>query len=124
MTEATDNGMALEFEELKRRVLAFRDERDWKQFHDPKNLSEAISIEAGELMELFLWKGASESQAIGKANAERVAEEAADILIFLTYLSEEVGFDLLEAALAKVACNERKYPPDKARGKSDKYSEL
>jgi len=109
---------------LREKILAFRDERDWKQFHDPKNLSEAISIEAAELLELFLWKDSAESRQIDIAKKDMAAEEAADILVFLILLSAELGFDLLASAAQKLLKNADKYPASKARGKSDKYTEL
>jgi dCTP diphosphatase len=124
MTARKNNGATHDFETLKTRLLAFRDERDWKQFHDPKNLAEAIVVEAAELLEVFLWGDPGISHGTARKHSNKIAEEAADILIFLTYLSEEVGFNLLEAVSEKIAVNEKKYPTDRARGRSNKYREL
>lgn len=112
------------FREIQRRIIAFRDARDWQQFHDPKNLAEAVAIEAGELLEHFLWTPSSESYERGAYRRDKVSEEAADILIYLTYLAEEVGFDLVESVAAKLRTNEAKYPVRKAKGRSEKYREL
>ena len=112
------------FDELRRRIIAFRDERDWRQFHDPKNLAEGLSVEAGELLEVFLWKPSGEAAELDEADRQRVREEAADVFMFLVYLSEAFGFDLLEATKEKLAVNGRKYPVEKARGRSDKYNRL
>ena len=102
-------------------LLAFRDERDWKQFHDPKNLACALSIEAAELNELFLWKNATESR---EADVERVREEVADVLAYALLLCNEFDIDPEAAVLDKVAANATKYPVDLARGTSAKYTDL
>ncbi len=99
-------------------LIKFRDERDWKQFHNSKDLALAISIEAGELLELFLWKDA------GDADREKMKEELADILAFCLLLAEKESFDVKEIILEKLAKNALKYPPDKARGTAKKYDEL
>ena len=111
-------------QELIDRLFKFRKSREWEQFHDPKNLAEAISIEAGELLENFLWKTTDESKSISKGEISKIEEEVADIFIFLVYLSEEVGIDLIKTAKRKIELNELKYPEEKARGSSKKYSEL
>jgi NTP pyrophosphatase (non-canonical NTP hydrolase) len=116
--------MDITLEEVLARLKDFREARDWEQFHDPKNLAEAISIEAGELLELFLWKTTEQSKDLTHAEISRLEEEIADILIFLAYLADAFGLDLLELAMKKVELNERKYPVDKAKGSSKKYSEL
>ena len=112
------------FQTLKEKILEFRQARDWEQFHDPKNLAEAISIEAGELLANFLWKDVEGGRRLSESELGNAREEAADILIFLTYLSEELGFDLMEAAFDKVKKNGEKYPVDKSKGSSRKYTEL
>ena len=112
------------YQSLKEKILAFRKARDWEQFHDPKNLAEAVSIEAGELLANFLWKDVPGGRKLSEMELTNAREEAADILIFLTYLSEELGFDLLDAASDKIKKNEEKYPVEKARGNSRKYTEL
>ena len=112
------------FASIKEKVVQFRDARDWKQFHDPKNLSEAICVEAAELLERFLWKTREEGQSLSDADLKGVREEVADVMIFLICLSDVLGIDLLDAAEAKLKLNEAKYPQDRARGTSKKYTEL
>ena len=111
------------FEAIRRRILAFRDERDWHQFHSPKDLAEAIAIEAAELLELFLWKDGEHSRTAVSEATDRVSEEVADILIFLVYLCEEAGISLLDAVEHKLRVNDSKYPAERSRGRSDKYKE-
>ncbi len=96
----------------------FRDERDWAQFHNSKDLALAINIEAGELLELFLWKKAEE------ANKEKVKEELADILSFAFLLADKYDFDVRQIVLDKISQNALKYPVDKAKGNAKKYDEL
>ena len=107
-----------ENEEIIQALLKFRNERDWKQFHNPKDLALAISIESAELLELFLWKKAED------ANTEKVKEELADIFSFAFLLAEKYGFDVKEIVLDKIKTNGEKYPIDKAKGTSKKYDEL
>lgn len=113
-------------EDLRRRVVEFRDRRDWKQFHTPKDLAISISLEAAELLEHFQWKGPAEVAAhlaAGEGRAE-VAGEMADLLILLISLADVVGVDLHQAALDKLAANEGKYPIEQAKGTAKKYDEL
>ncbi|MGH8204305.1 MAG: nucleotide pyrophosphohydrolase [Steroidobacteraceae bacterium] len=112
-----------DLEELKEKVRAFAVERDWERFHSPKNLAMALSVEASELLELFQWLTEEQSAALDDAGKLRVAEEMADVLWFLVRLSDRLGIDLLEAAEAKLAQNAAKYPADRVRGKSRKYSD-
>lgn len=107
-----------ETEEIIQTLLKFRNERDWEQFHNPKDLALAISIEAGELLELFLWKNAED------ANKEKVKEELADIFSFAFLLAEKYEFDVKDIVLEKIKTNEKKYPVEKAKGTSKKYDEL
>jgi len=116
--------MTRKLEDLQKKILDFRNARDWKQFHDPKNLAEALSIEAGELLENFLWKTTEQSRNLSPEELKNVKEELADIFIFLTYLSAEYRIDLLEEVQNKIALNEAKYPVDKAKGSAKKYTEL
>jgi NTP pyrophosphatase (non-canonical NTP hydrolase) len=109
---------------IQQKILDFRNERDWAQFHDPKNLAEALSIEAGELLENFLWKTTEQSRNLTAEELKNVKEELADIFIFLTYLSGEYKIDLLVEVEKKIAKNEAKYPVDKAKGSSKKYTVL
>ncbi|NNM82913.1 MAG: nucleotide pyrophosphohydrolase [Burkholderiales bacterium] len=106
-----------EIRELTLELLKFRDERDWEQFHNPKDLALAVSVEAAELLELFLWKSADE------ADPEKVKEEIADILAFTLLLAERYGFDVKEILLEKIGKNRLKYPVEKARGSAKKYTE-
>ncbi len=109
---------------VKKKILNFRNKRDWAQFHDPKNLAEALSIEAGELLENYLWKTTEQSRNLFPEELKNVKEELADIFIFLTYLSEEYKIDLLSEVEKKIALNEARYPVGKAKGSAKKYSEL
>lgn len=114
-------------QELKNLLADFRDARDWKQFHDPKNLAEAISIEAAELQELFLWK--DKNDVIQKVEndpvfRERVGEELADVINFCLNFANATGLDIAEVVKNKVAKSDKKYPVEKAKGTSAKYSEL
>lgn len=107
-----------DIEEIRQALLKFRDERDWEQFHNPKDLAIAISAEAGELLELFLWKNA------GDANVDKVKKELADILSFAILLADKYGFDIKQIVLDKINENGIKYPVDKAKGTAKKYDEL
>ena len=105
-------------EEVIQALLKFRNERDWEQFHNPKDLALAISIEAGELLELFLWKNAED------ANKEKVKEELADIFSFAFLLADKYGFNVTQIILDKIKVNSEKYPVNKAKGTAKKYDEL
>lgn len=109
--------------ELRDAVLRFRDDRDWRQFHRPKDLAVGLSIEASELCELFLWKRDAEIEAsLGDAfMRERIGEELADVLAFLLYLSDATGTDLVAALHDKLRKNAAKYPVEAARGSAKKY---
>jgi dCTP diphosphatase len=111
---------------LKELLREFRDERDWKKFHDPKNLAEAISIEAAELLELFLWKNPVDvTESIKDPEFKKtLEEELADILCFSFSLANVAGIDVAHAVMRKVEANRLKYPVDKARGRSTKYDRL
>lgn len=112
--------------ELKARVLAFVQEREWQQYHSPKNLSMALAAEAAELMEHFLWATTDASHEIARNPAKRakIAEELADIAIYALEFANATGLDLAEAIEAKMQANAVKYPVEKARGRSEKYTEL
>jgi NTP pyrophosphatase (non-canonical NTP hydrolase) len=110
-----------DIKEIIKEIVKFRDERDWNQFHDSKNLSMAISIEAAELNELFLWKTVEESERVDKT---MIKEELADILIFSFLLTHKYSFDIKEIILDKICKNSKKYPVAKAKGKHTKYNKL
>jgi NTP pyrophosphatase (non-canonical NTP hydrolase) len=99
-------------------LIRFRDERDWEQFHNPKDLALAISVEAGELLEQFLWKDAADG------NPEKIKEELADILAFALLLIDKYKFDVKQIVLDKIKKNSEKYPVHKAKGTAKKYDEL
>ena len=99
-------------------LIKFRNERDWEQFHNPKDLAIAINVEAGELLELFLWKTPEE------ADKEKIKEELADIFAFGFLLANKYGFDIKQIVLDKIRINSQKYPVHKAKGTAKKYNEL
>ncbi|MEO6731580.1 MAG: nucleotide pyrophosphohydrolase [Ferruginibacter sp.] len=107
-----------ETEEIIQALLKFRNERDWEQFHNPKDLALAINVEAGELLELFLWKNPDE------ANKERIKEELADVFAFAFLLAEKYNLDVKEIVLEKIKRNAEKYPIEKSKGNATKYNEL
>ena len=109
------------FEEASREALEFREERDWGQFHNPKDLAISINLEASELLELFQWSGSDVDVPV---KAERMKEELADVMIYCIYLAELLGADVGELIRAKISQNREKYPIEKAKGNSRKYSEL
>lgn len=110
-----------DIKEITEALIKFRDERDWAQFHDSKNLATAISIEAAELNELFLWKTIKESEEVNK---DKIKEELADILAYSFLLANRHGFNIKEIVLDKIKRNGEKYPVDKAKGSAKKYNEL
>jgi len=106
-------------EELKKEFVKFRDERDWKKFHNPKDLAVSISLEASELLELFQWKSEKEINSIPK---EKIEEELADILLYCLSMSDILKIDLKKATLEKLEKNRKKYPAEKVKGKAHKYT--
>ena len=113
----------MDYEKIKKEILDFREKRDWKQFHNPKDLATAISIEAAELEELFLWKSQEESYKIWKEDP-KVKEEFSDIFNYMVLFAEECGIDIEKEVLAKIEKNNQKYSVEKSKGKSDKYTKL
>lgn len=109
---------------LRLALRRFAAERDWDQFHSPKNLAMALSVEAAELLEHFQWLSDTESAALSPETRSRVAEELADVLLYLIRLADKLDVDLALAASEKLKINAARYPADKARGSSKKYSEL
>ena len=120
------NDRETNLQEIKDKVLEFARERDWEQFHSPKNLSMAIAAEAAELMEHFLWQSPEQSRADMEAEKLRakVEEELADIFIFAIEFANMTEIDLAAVIEAKMKRNAEKYPVEKARGRSDKYTDL
>jgi NTP pyrophosphatase (non-canonical NTP hydrolase) len=114
---------ATSLHELTLHVRQFAAERDWEQFHTPKNLAMALVAEAGELAAEFQWLTAAQSAAPEAGQLERIRAESADVLIYLVRLADKLGFDLLAAAADKLRENERRYPTEKVRGSSKKYNE-
>jgi NTP pyrophosphatase (non-canonical NTP hydrolase) len=109
---------------LRERIVKFADERDWDQFHNPKNVVMALAVEAAELLEHFQWRTPDEAASLDAETKEAVALEAADVLLYLLRLCDKLDIDLAAAAQRKLALNEQKYPADKARGRSTKYDKL
>ena len=110
--------------ELRDRLRRFSAERDWDQYHSPKNLASALIVETAELLERFQWLTEHESKSLPPGELSKVREEMGDVLIYLVRLADKLDIDLLEAAREKIEQNASKYPADKARGNSRKYSEL
>ena len=110
--------MNKDFLEIKDRIKKFTEERDWTQFHNAKDLALALSIEASELNECFLWKSADQG------NVDKIKDELADILIYALLFADKYDFDLNEIISLKLDKNEKKYPVDKAKGNAKKYTDL
>jgi NTP pyrophosphatase (non-canonical NTP hydrolase) len=117
MTESSDLIL------LQTHLRRFADERDWNQFHTPKNLTMALMVEVAELMEHFQWLSEEQSVNLDDTKKQAVAEELADVLLYLIRLSDKLNVDLMKAALAKLEKNALKYPADKVRGSAKKYNE-
>ena len=107
--------------ELTENIVAFRDARDWKQFHNPKDLAISISLEAAELLEVFQWSG-SDTGADSEKKIGKIKEELADVLIYSFLMGNDLGLDISEIVNAKIEENNRKYPAEKAYGKAAKYT--
>lgn len=109
------------FEEAAAKVREFRDERDWKRFHTPKDVALSISLEASELLETFQWSG-EDTQVSSKR--DHMEEELADVLIYCVYMADAIGVDIPSAMVSKIGKDELKYPVEKSKGSSRKYDEL
>lgn len=109
--------------DLRTRLRAFAEERDWEQFHSPKNLAMALTVEAAELLEHFQWLDEKASASLPPDKRAQVAEEIADIQIYLVRIADRLGVDILEAVEHKLAANARKYPADRVKGSPRKYTE-
>ena len=110
--------------QLRDALRQFAAERDWDQFHSPKNLAAALAVEAAELLERFQWLTEDQSRALPPPELEKVRQEMADVLLYLVRIADKLDVNLLDAARAKIELNAQKYPADLARGKMTKYSEL
>lgn len=109
---------------LADRIVAFRDERDWQQFHNPKDLALSLVLEAGEVLELFQWKTGADIDAVARERRGDLADELADVLYYTLLMARDAGIDLEQALLDKLKRNAEKYPVDKAKGSSRKYTDL
>jgi NTP pyrophosphatase (non-canonical NTP hydrolase) len=107
-----------EISQLTQKLISFRDARDWKQFHNPKDLALALSIESAELLEAFLWKSSEQ------ASKDKIKEELADVIAYAFLLANECGLDVSEIVSSKIEANNLKYPIEKAKGSSKKYDEI
>ena len=116
--------MNADIEELQASLRAFATERDWEQFHSPKNLATALSVETAELLEHFQWLTDQQSRDLPEDKRAKISEEVADVLLYLLQLADKLKIDPLEAARRKLRINAEKYPVDRAKGTSKKYSEL
>lgn len=110
--------------DLRDALRRFAAERDWDQFHSPKNLAAALSVEAAELLERFQWLTEDESRTLDPGGLAAVREEMADVMLYLIRLADKLEVDLIAAAREKIALNAGKYPVDRARGSSRKYTEI
>ena len=108
-------------EETIKQILKFRDDRDWKQFHNPKDLAISISLEAAELLEVFQWSGTDVSN---EGREEKIKEELADVLNYCVLMADACGLDIDEIVQEKIKVNNEKYPVSKAKGKKEKYNKL
>jgi len=114
----------MDIQELTKRIVNFRDQRDWKKFHNPKDLALSLVLEAVEVMEHFQWKSPEEMQRHIVEKKNEVSDELADVLYWVLLMSNDLDIDLKEALQRKLKKNEEKYPIDKAKGKHTKYTEL
>ncbi len=109
---------------LTKRIIVFRDARDWKQFHNPKDVALSLVLEATEVMEHFQWKNKDEMEKYVKENKTAIGEELADVLYWILLMSHDLNIDVLDALEKKIKINEDKYPVEKAKGKHTKYNKL
>jgi NTP pyrophosphatase (non-canonical NTP hydrolase) len=111
-------------EELTQKIISFRDARNWKQFHNPKDVALSLVLEAGEVMELFQWKNKEEIDGYVQTHKNRIGEELADVLYWVLLMSHDLEIDILDALDKKIKQNEKKYPVEKAKNNHAKYTEL
>ena len=111
-------------EDLIKKIREFADERDWEQFHSTQNLSMALAVEAGEILEHFQWLTEEQSRNLDEKVLKKVKEEIGDVQIYLARLADQLGFSPLQAAREKLKQNQKKYPTSKSKGSAKKYTEL
>jgi len=116
--------MKKDINDLTKRIIDFRDARDWKQFHNPKDVALSLVLEAGEVMEHFQWKNKEEMDVYIKTNKDDIGEELADVLYWVLLMSHDLKIDIFQALEKKIKKNEDKYPVEKAKGKHTKYNKL
>jgi NTP pyrophosphatase (non-canonical NTP hydrolase) len=119
-----DKDMQDKIERLQQRIIDFRNKRDWKQFHNPKDIALSLVLEATEVLEHFQWKNTKEVQEHVICHKEDIGEELADVLYWVLLMSHDLDIDIADALERKIDKNEQKYPVDKAKGTAKKYSEL
>lgn len=110
--------------DLQKKVIEFRDKRDWKQFHNPKDLALSLTLEAAEVLEQFQWKNKKEIRVYIKSNKKDIGEELADVFYWILLLSHDLKIDLIDAFEKKMEKNDKKYPVEKSKGTHKKYTEL
>jgi dCTP diphosphatase len=123
MDESMSGGEESGLEDLRSAIGAFIRERDWEQFHSPKNLVMALSVEVAEIVEHFQWLTEEQSKNLPPDKLAEISEEIGDVMIYLTELADKLGIDPVEAAKAKVTINGQKYPAELVKGKASKYTE-
>jgi len=123
MTTTTPQAPIRDLDDLRARLRAFAQARDWDPFHSPKNLAMALIVEAGELVEHFQWLTEAESAVLPAEKRAAVGDELADVLVYVVRLADRLDIDLLGAVTAKMALNEAKYPADRVKGSARKYTE-
>ena len=109
---------------ITEKLIAFRNARDWRQFHNPKDVALSLTLEAAEVLEHFQWKSKEEVEEYAHAHKDNIGEELADVFNWILILSHDIGVDILKAAETKIVQNEKKYPVEKAKGRTAKYNEL
>lgn len=113
-----------DIKDLTKKIVAFRDERDWKQFNNQKDMAISLALEAAEVLEHFQWKSKEEIEEYLKTNKKEISEELADVLYWVLLMSHELGIDIIEEGLKKLEKIKKKYPVEKAKGSNKKYNQL
>ena len=113
-----------EIKQLIKKIIKFRNNRDWKQFHNPKDVAISLVLEATEILEFFQWKNKKEVEVFLKSNKNNVSDELADVLYWVLLMSNDLGIDIKKALEQKLKKNAKKYPIEKSKGKHNKYTEL